>query len=258
MLLSLRVYETEKVHHTLYIFDECLPEYIVHKEVYDKKLREVYSNLKPGEIINVKMENGLYRAIIKEISCKEEMFKDSTWESVMVEYVDDPQEGNRRSKRINRDSPRLNFWEIEFLTTPCEIIFLSPILDQDDILTCSLMIHRVMETAKAEYFNHRINSREVKTYYGEVMIQKWLTLIHDRIINKYYRSVDSIYSDLNIMLENAIKINGERSRQSRDGQFLIAKIKEIVKRFASSQPPIIQLPLTLPKSRSHLIGYEYP
>ncbi|CAG9335486.1 unnamed protein product [Blepharisma stoltei] len=257
MKLTFKVYKEDKLHKALYMLDDFLPEYIVLKDIFDKKLRHVYPKLKPGNVVYAKIDGGLYRAIIKEISCKEEAFRDSPWEAIVVEYLDDVQPVNQRSRRNSKNSPRLSFWEIE-LSQSYDISLICPISSEESILECSERIRSLMSDSRANYFNQKISSTEIKNYYNEVMVPSYIRLIHDRIINRYYRTQNAILEDIDLMINNSVKINGERAKITRNGNYITDKLKMIINKYSSKELPFREISIQLPKASSHVVGYEYP
>ena len=129
--------------------------------------------------------------VVNVVACDKSL-EDSPWKSIVLE------------------NSRISFWEIAGIV--------------DYPVACTSFI-RLSKYTKSALFIYYPN---VKNYKTSIPMPMYLQLIEQRLCDKFYRSFDAIYFDIELILKNTEDFYGKKSKEYKEFSKIIAGLKDDV------------------------------
>lgn len=190
------------------VFPNELPDFLV---LYDHYQASVQPNtLTVGQEVKVKLKTKTISTTIKSIgSLEPELFPDSDWLSIVLPQM-----------RVNR-------WDIIDTPQPTNVLPQQPLVN-------FLKSYITSRKQYLVYIIDRVQERIAPDYRESIPHEMWINIILKRVQNGFYRTLDALLFDLDLITTNAQAYNGPEHHVSIDTRQIIAELKAGVQRVTSS------------------------
>lgn len=204
------------------------PSFLIWHSSYEKSVKDYFAASTYSEI-----KSGTDYFNIKEKSFCEESFPNTLYKSIKARPV---LEGisTRRREQSGPEGGKLGFlescfspWEVEFkpgnyiptrLHRKGEEQRMPPLICAENEPgpspeVIAAIVRFMKEQGKNCYlFMLEVDKKAYKDYTEKVKVEMYFSKIYRRLVGGYYRSLDSLKHDLNLIVENAVTFNGPNSK----------------------------------------------
>jgi len=189
------------------------PRFLIPRILYENSkdwFENQYKKNKKNDIliVNTKLTN-IEKAIVKNVEDLENnTFKHTHYKNIVSEEINEESSekgiaGSLRNTQKETPKIRLSYWEIIGNAIECDK---AQMKINDEL---GKIIKRHIEKDPDTYELFQTDPSEIKEYLNEIACPIWYDLIIERMFNDYYRRVEALIYDVELLMQNAKAFNGE-------------------------------------------------
>ena len=224
-------YEEENKEFEIIFFENDLPDFLIRKNYYEKT-KLYYEDIickNNNNIIKIFLGDECYQAKILDDSPQEHnfYFSNSKYNSLKIKYI------NENNLQENDEETQISFWDI--YNSEGVMIDVKWGKIQEKLLTHLISIMEKNKKDLKVFFEPVDEIKDnASNYYNIVPVPMFLSLIKERLSNKYYLTQESFKFDIDLINSNSKLYNENSSLIVRNAQILINKLYEILNNFNKS------------------------
>ncbi|CDW76602.1 UNKNOWN [Stylonychia lemnae] len=225
-------------------FPNQLSEFLVLKRLYENSLFLYHGLMNQqkfiGETFKTRLKN-FNKVKIVGIQEKEQLLDPTGWESIQYKHVDNyslrerGRRGQRRQSFDEEPAENMNFWELilslEFEEN-LDYQGLVSSFNDEEIQSIISIISEYVERKKEQTlpFMERVPEKIAPDYRQHVSAEMYISLVLERLLNKYYRTQEQLFNDLELISFNARIYNGEDNPLFKDAKKMVEGIKSEIRK----------------------------
>jgi hypothetical protein len=217
-----------------------IPDFIVPYHLFERSIKTPWFNGIPISVYYKEINsfgvdeyidyNG---EVIALTDCNRNDWPYSPWDNLEIKFHD---ENTNHDPFVPVITERINPWEV--FPTDNEVAanlrenYKAPSLSVEFSTTLEKLLGQLMDKNQSLYhpFEYEVDSAEFPDYYYQVPVPIYVDLIRRRLLNGYYRQIESLYFDIDKIESNCKIYNREGAEISLTAEDFVEKVKKIIRK----------------------------